>query len=65
MPGGVIFASQKYSGTIINLYQKGGVMSERWHILHVGQHANLKNKVAPGGKRQQEETDYAEPRNPD
>jgi hypothetical protein len=36
-------------------------MSERWHIWHVGQHANLKNQNRTRRKRQQEETDYAEP----
>jgi hypothetical protein len=61
-----ISASQKYRGAIINLYQKDDHMSERWHIWHVGAACEPEEqKSHQEEKRQQEETDYAEPRNPD
>jgi hypothetical protein len=61
-----ISASQKNRGAIINLFKKTTICRNAGTFGTLGQHANLKNKKShQEEKRQQEETDYAEPRNPD
>jgi phasin len=44
LPAGNFRLAENTVGRSLACIKKGGVMSERWHILHVGQHANLKNK---------------------
>jgi hypothetical protein len=61
-----ISASQKYRGAIISLHQKrrryAGTLAHfaRWAACEPEEQKSHQEE-----KRQQEETDYAEPRNPD